>query len=83
MVDLHARLWAWLPARADRRRVTLPGVAAVALGVDAHAVAAALAEMERAGHAIRDRATGTRAGWHRGKPLPSAVEIPEEPTLWP
>lgn len=82
--DLRARLWAWLPARATRSRVTLPGVAAAALGVDERDVTAALHAMERAGHVVRDRATGLRGGWHRGTPIPHpAPAPPEEPTLWP
>lgn len=81
---LRARLWTWLPARATRSRVTLPGVAAAALGVDERDVTAALHAMEQAGHAVRDRATGVRGGWHRGTPIPDLrPPILEEPALWP
>lgn len=85
MGDLHARLWAWLPARADRRRVTLPAVAAASLGVDARAITEALAELERGGHVVRDRVTGPRGGWHRGRSLPAATPDPPDEgiPLWP
>lgn len=83
MDDLAARVWAWLPARFARDRVTAPSVIAAHLGVDAPQVLAVLAEMEHGGHAIRDRAVGPRTGWHRGTPLPALSVTVEEMTLWP
>lgn len=68
---LDRRIWAWLPARADRRRVTVPAVIAAAQGVPLAEVLAALERMETSGHAIRDRAQGRRStSWHRGPPYP-------------
>lgn len=70
--DLCRRIWEWLPARATRSRVTLAGTIAAALDVPVVEVSRALVEMERAGHAIRDRATGPLSmSWHRGTPPPS------------
>ncbi|HEY8372234.1 MAG TPA: hypothetical protein VIL00_05775 [Pseudonocardiaceae bacterium] len=69
--DLERRIWAWLPARPDRRRVTLPHVIAAALDTPLGEVQAALERMERAGYVVRDQAAGRRAySWHRGHPIP-------------
>ena len=76
--DLAARIWEWLPARSDSRRVTLPHTAAAVLGLPLAEVTAAIAAMERAGHVVRDRAAGRQSGWHRGTPLPT-----QEPTADP
>ena len=73
MTDLVSRIWGWLPGRTDSRRVTLPGTIAAALDVPVRDVSAALIEMERAGHVVRDSATGVRGGWHRGTPLPESA----------
>lgn len=86
--DLVTRLWKWLPARTDRRRVTHPDVCAAALNADRAEIVAALHRLERAGHAIRDRATGRRAqSWHRGTPPCGHASSPTPPaaqeTLWP
>lgn len=78
--ELAERIWGWLPARATRGRVTQPSVIAAALDVPVAQVTAELARMEHAGHAIRDRKTGGRAGsWHRGTPpnQPSGQADPE------
>lgn len=69
MSDTARRIWEWLPARADSRRVTLPSTIAAALGLSMQEVTATLSELERAGHVTRDRATGRQSGWHRGTPL--------------
>lgn len=84
MSALEERLWQWLPARPDRRRVAIPAVAAAALGTTPECVAAALAAMETRGHAVRDRPTGRRAGhWHRGAPLPRPGAAPRaQEQLW-
>lgn len=63
MTDLEQRIWAWLPARSDRRRVTQPAVCAAALDVTLDRVMSAYLSMEQAGHIIPDR-----RGWHRGLP---------------
>lgn len=66
---LSEMIWQWLPARADRTRMTDPGTIAAELGRSVHQVNATLAEMERRGQAVRDRPTGRRAmHWHRGRP---------------
>lgn len=68
---LERRVWEWLPARADRRRVTIPTVIANALAVPVAEVLAVLGRMETSGHAIRDRQQGQMsARWHRGLPYP-------------
>ncbi len=72
MNGTHLLVWGWLPARTDSRRVTLPSTIAAALDIPTGEVSVALAEMERGGYVVRDAATGTRGGWHRGKPLPKA-----------
>jgi hypothetical protein len=85
MIEHDARaLWMWLPARTDRRRHTDVTTAATALGRPSHEIADTLAWMERAGHAIRDRATGHRAGqWHRGLPVPATPGRADTPeALW-
>jgi len=70
--ELERRIWEWLPARPNRRRVTLPSVIAAELGVPLAKVQAALERMERAGYAVRDQATGRRStSWHRGHPIPT------------
>ena len=81
-LTLAQRIWDWLPARADRRRVTDPPTIAAALAVPVHDVMTTLESMERAGHAIRDRRTGRRAHhWHRGVPYPAETAPPAE-GLW-
>lgn len=75
--ELAERIWQWLPARTDSRRVTLPSTIAIALDATAREVAETIADMERRGHVVRDRATGRQSGWHRGAPLPGAP--PAEP----
>lgn len=79
--DTAARIWAWLPARTDSRRVTLPGNIATALSVPTSDVVSELARMERAGHAIRDAARGPMSGWHRGTPIPTPPADDDEPEL--
>lgn len=74
---LARRIWEWLPARTDSRRVTLPGVIAAHFAVTTRVVAETLAEMEAGGYAIRDRAIGS-GGWHRGKPYPGPEQPVEE-----
>lgn len=81
MTDLAARIWRWLPARADSRRVTLPGIIATSLGADLRDVGQTLARLEAAGHVVRDRAIGRQSGWHRGTPLPT--EQPTQPETLP
>lgn len=80
------RIWAWLPARTDARRVTLPSTIAVALTLPLGDVSAALAGMERDGYVVRNRATGRQSGWHRGTPIPDpagpAVEPEDDWTLY-
>lgn len=66
--DLARRIWEWLPARTDSRRVTLPHTIATALGANVRDVTTTLARMEDAGHVVRNRATGRQSGWHRGTP---------------
>lgn len=79
-----ARIWAWLPGRATRARVTLPGTIAAALDLDESTVMSALTVMAAAGHVVRNRGTGVRAsGWHRGRPLPAPPDPGEESTPWP
>lgn len=75
--DTARRIWEWLPARTDSRRVTLPHTIAAVLGMPVADVSAAVAAMERAGHVVRDRAVGRQSGWHRGTPLPD--ETPAKP----
>ena len=75
--DLRARIWGWLPGRTDGRRVTLPTTIAGALDVPVAEVVAVLHAMERAGHAIRDVATGPQTGWHRGTRPPVEVAAVE------
>lgn len=86
--ELAVRIWQWLPGRTDCRRVTLPSTIAAALDAPIREVSTALMAMERHGHVVRDRATGS-GGWHRGTPLPntavaadSAPAAPVEPTLF-
>lgn len=81
MSDLSARVWEWLPGRTDSRRVTLPSTVAAALDVPVRDVSTALMKMERCGHVVRDSATGTRGGWHRGTPLPSTLDKPKPPQM--
>lgn len=52
---------AFLPARRDRQRVTIPTVIAVNLGYPVADVAAAMARLEASGRIVRDK-----SGWHRG-----------------
>lgn len=83
--DPAARIWEWLPARSDSRRVTLPHTIAAALALPVAEVSAAMAAMERAGHVVRDRAIGRQSGWHRGTPIPEPptnVETAEDWTLY-
>jgi DNA-binding MarR family transcriptional regulator len=80
--DIAQRIWEWLPARTDSRRVTLPSTIATALDLDQREVSVALAEMERGGHVVRDRATGRQSGWHRGTPLPGTTPAQPEEGLW-
>lgn len=61
MNDLTLRIWEWLPARRDRRRVTTPAVAAANLKEDVTDVATAMDRMRRAGHIVPNK-----SGWHRG-----------------
>lgn len=80
--DLERWIWAWLPARPDRRRVTLPNVIAAALDTPLGEVQAALERMERAGYAVRDQAAGRRAlSWHRGHPIPDPEPDYRQETL--
>jgi hypothetical protein len=65
-VSIEQAIWDWLPARADRRRTTVPPVIAANLGLEPRAVAEALHRMEAGGHAFQSR----RGSWHRGIPLP-------------
>lgn len=82
MDDLHRRISAWLPARADRRRATGASVLAAAMGITLQGALDALRAMEAEGHAVRDARTGTRAEqWHRGIPYPEP-ETERPPTLW-
>lgn len=86
-LELHRRIWEWLPGRADRGRLTDPASVALAMTTSVHVAASALAAMETGGHAVRDRA-GHRAGhWHRGTPLPLAIRGGPtgdgQASLWP
>lgn len=75
--ELAYRVWEWLPARCDSRRVTLPVTAASALNVDEREVRAVLVAMERAGWVIRNAATGRQTGWHRGtRPPGHPADLP-------
>lgn len=66
---LDTMIWQWLPARADRTRMTDASTIAAELGRSTPEINAALVAMERRGQAVRDRPTGRRANhWHRGKP---------------
>jgi hypothetical protein len=78
--DLARAIWEWLPARTDSRRVTLPGTIAAALSATHEDVQATLSAMAAAGHVVRDSATGTSSGWHRGTPIPT-LALPAEPVL--
>lgn len=68
-------IWNWLPARPDRRRTTQPSIIAANLGLPTSDVTAALARMERQGHAI----CGRRGSWHRGLPLPEPDTLTNHP----
>ena len=61
MDSLDRRIWAWLPARRDRSRVTQPSIIAANLGASIVDVVAALDRMARAGQIMPDK-----SGWHRG-----------------
>lgn len=74
--ELARRIWKWLPARTDSRRVTLPYTIASALDVDVRAVQLALDAMEGTGNVVRNRITGRQSGWHRGAPLAAITESP-------
>lgn len=65
MESLDRRIWAWLPARRDRRRTTVVPVIAANLAVSPRDVAEALCRMERGGHVVSD----PRGSWHRGVPI--------------
>lgn len=84
--ELARRIWEWLPGRTDGRRVTLPVTIAGALHRPVPEVVSVLVAMEKAGHAIRDAATGRQTGWHRGTPPPqpqvAAVPVDPEWTLY-
>ena len=73
-------MWAFLPARRDRRRTTVPVVIAAELDVPAGDVMESLLRMERGYHVTRAR----RGSWHRGVPLPPppATTRDEDATLW-
>lgn len=73
------RIWSWLPARCDSRRVTLPATIAAALDLPVDVVMVQLRELARFGYVVRDSSTGTMGGWHRGKALPAAEELPAPP----
>lgn len=77
--ELARAIWLWLPARTDSRRVTLPDTIAAALALPPAEVRATLKAMDAGGHVVRDSATGTSSGWHRGKPLPAPPPDPEGP----
>lgn len=64
-MDLDHRIWAWLPARRDRRRTTVVPVIAANLDANPAQVQEALWRMERGGHVVAD----PRGSWHRGVPL--------------
>lgn len=84
--DLRLRIWEWLPARSDRRRITDAAAIAAALDVPRPLISVFLARMEREGYVIRNATTGRLAGWwHRGtNPIPPAAPAThEELTLWP
>ena len=72
------RIWDWLPARRDRRRVTVPSVIAAELNLSVAVVSAALLDMERGAHVIHD----AYGSWHRGVPLATPPELPEGAGLW-
>ena len=72
--QIQESVWKFLPSRPDRRRVTHPDVIAVNIGATPEQVAAALADLERAGRIVRDGKTGAREGWHR---VTTAAEAPE------
>lgn len=79
-MTLAERVWELLPGRTDRARVATASVLAAHLAVTPAEVTVALHAMERTGHAIRDRRTGTRASnWHRGLPLPTNPDPDPEP----
>lgn len=82
--ELARRIWEWLPARTDSRRVTLPYTIATALDVDVRAVQMALDVMERTGNVVRNRVTGRQSGWHRGAPLepPSPAPLADQASLF-
>ena len=84
--ELARRIWEWLPGRPDGRRVTLSVTIAGALHLPVPDVVSALVEMERAGHAIRDAATGWQTGWHRGtrppRPEVSVERVEPDPMLF-
>lgn len=67
MDDLDRRIWEWLPARQDRRRVTDPAVAAANLGVSPQEAIAAFARLAIGSHIFRN---SRGQGWHRGMPCP-------------
>lgn len=85
--DLAARVWQWLPARTDSRRVTLPSTIAAGLEAPVRDVSAALMAMEARGHVVRDRSVGV-SGWHRGTPPPALAVVQadaptqQDPTLF-
>lgn len=64
-MDIETRVWEFLPARPDRRRVTTPDVIAIHTGVTTQQAADALKSLERAGRIVRDAKLGSRTGWHR------------------
>jgi alkylated DNA nucleotide flippase Atl1 len=78
----EGRVWEFLPARADRRRVTTPDVIAVNLGLTVQQVGDALASLERVGRIVRDQQDGSRTGWHRVTLAPALVVVEREPDLF-
>ena len=52
---LTERVWHWLPARPDRRRVTTPWVCAADLGIPETVAARILADLRRHGRAALNR----------------------------
>ena len=66
MMDLAERVYDWLPARADRRRVTVPSVIAVNLDAPVAEVMAVLMELIPIGCVFE----GRRGSYHRGVELP-------------
>lgn len=68
---IATRLWEWLPARTDRRRVTSPAVAAAVLGYSLREMLMVYTALIEMGCVLRDR-----AGYHRSAPLPWETTTP-------